>query len=249
MPEPRHLTKAPITEAIFDFRVKARPGFRAEEFEPLKTQLADRFPIVRDRRGKEALFVVKKGEGIPPVVRDLGLQGYFFKAADERTLAQFRIDGYTFNRLKPYTNWEELFPLAFDLWHQYSEIARPEEITRLALRYINHIQLPIGEFEFETYLRAAPVIPEELPQHMSSFLTRTTLHDLENHVAAHVSQVLETNPGIPKRRVILDIDAFWEGQLMIEEKERITEIFGKLRELKNRIFFNSLTEKTLREFE
>ena len=115
MTAPRHLRYAPITEAIIDFRVKARPEFRPETFASLQTQLSSRFPKVDEYRGLQATFGMIQGRGQPPVVQNLGLQGYVFKTADEKTLAQFRVDGFTFNRLRPYTSWEELFPQALEL--------------------------------------------------------------------------------------------------------------------------------------
>lgn len=248
MPPPRHLRNAPITEAIFDFRVKARAGFRGEDFASLRSQLADRFPKMEDRRGLQATFEVIEGKGRPPVFQDLGLQGYFFKTADEKTVAQFRVDGFTFNRLHPYTSWEELFPLVIELWRLYSAIARPEVITRLALRYINHIPLPPGPVMFETYLRSAPVVPPELPQHVSSFLTRVTIHDPAMDIAAHVTQALAANASGRQPAVILDIDAFKQGEFAIDDPA-IEETFKRLRDFKNLIFFNSLTEETLRQFE
>lgn len=247
MPALRHLPNAPITEAIIDFRVKARPEFRPEEFASLKTQLSGRFPKVDEPRGLQATFRVIQGRGQPPVVQDLGLQGYFFKTADEKTIAQFRVDGFTFNRLHPYTSWKELFPQALDLWRLYSSVSRPEVITRLAVRYINRITLPAGAITFETYLRAAPVIPSELPQSISSFLTRVTIYDPQIDIAAHVAQALEANTPEQHLIVILDIDAYKQSEFAIDDP-MIEQTFQQLRAFKNLIFFNSLTEETLRQF-
>src|SRR5574341_349425 len=108
MPPPRNLRNAPIIEAIFDFRVKARVGFRPEEFSELRSHLGNRFPSVEERRGLQAAFAMIPGQGQPPVVQAMGLHGYFFKTSDGKTIAQFRVDGFTFNRLRPYTSWEEL---------------------------------------------------------------------------------------------------------------------------------------------
>jgi len=248
MPTPRHLRNAPITEAIIDFRVKARPGLRPEEFTSLQMQLSSSFPKMDERRGLQATFGMIQGRGQPPVVQDLGLQGYFFKTADEKTIAQFRVDGFTFNRLYPYTSWKELIPQAMDLWRLYSSVSRPEVITRLAVRYINRITLPSGAITFESYLRAAPVIPLELPQYMSSFLTRVTIHDPQADIAAHVAQALEANTQGQPLVVILDIEAYKQSEFAIDDPE-IEQTFRQLRAFKNLIFFNSLTDETLRQFE
>ena len=184
----------------------------------------------------------------PPVVEDLGLQGFVFHSADKKLLAQFRIDGFTLNRLKPYTRWEQLFPLALELWKLYYSIAEPELVTRLALRYINHIEMSPDIADFDRYLRAAPVVPAELPQGVSAFLTRVTIHDPENRLAAHVVQTLQTDPASQKLTLILDIDAFRPGEWIATDPE-VESVFMSLRHFKNQIFFNYLTEEALRRFE
>jgi len=248
MPRVRHLRNAPITEAIFDFRVKAQPGFRAEGFADLKPQLADRFPKTEDRHKWHASFEIIEGKGLPPALDDRGLHGYFFKDAEEKTVVQFRVDGFTFNRLHPYTSWNELFPLVLELWRLYSAVARPEVITRLAVRYINRIPIPVVPFEFATYLRAAPVIPPELPQNVSTFLTRVTISDSVKAVAAHIVQTLESKAnGLPPD-ILFDVDAFKDGEYAIDSP-LIVETFNRLRDFKNLIFFNCVTDEALRQFE
>src|SRR5439155_20169394 len=153
MPATRHLQNAPITEAIIDFRVKTRSDLRAEDLATVKDRLSNRLPKVEEMRGLQATIQVLKGQGQPPVVQDLGLQGYFFKSQDEKVISQFRIDGFTFNRLRPYTSWEDIFPQAMELWRLYLEVAKPLAVMRLAVRYINHILLPPGAEKFENYLR------------------------------------------------------------------------------------------------
>jgi len=248
MPASRHLQSAPISEAIIDFRVKARPDFHAEEFSALKSSLADRYPKVDEQRGQEFKFDITNGKGPSSHIQDLGLRGYFFRSMDGKNIAQFRVDGFTFNRLRPYTSWDELFPQAMELWNMYSGIAMPQVITRLAVRYINRIPLPPGDITFETYLRAAPIIPAELPQTVSSFLTRVTIHEPTAGIAAHVTQALETHPTDPGPSVILDIDAFKESEFAVNDPE-IGETLNRLREFKNLIFFGSLTEEILRQFQ
>ena len=251
MPTPRHLQNAPITEAIIDFRVKARPDLRAEDFGAVKDRLAARLPKVEERRGLQARIELLKAKGEqpgPPLVQDLGLQGYFFRSQDEKIIAQFRIDGFTLNRLRPYTSWEDIFPQAMELWRLYLRVAKPIAVIRPAVRYINHIPLPSGTEKFENYLRAAPAIPPELPQYVSSFLTRVTIHNPEDHVAAHVTQALQPTTDMQRLTVILDIDAYKEAELSVEDPA-IERIFMQLRAFKNMIFFNSLTDQALRQFE
>lgn len=104
--------------------------------------------------------MVQMGRGSTETkTRDLGLHGYFFRSDDGKNIAQFRIDGFTFNRLKPYTSLDDILPLAMEMWRVYCDTAQPEVVTRLALRYINYIPLPPSLRNFNEYLRAAPPHP------------------------------------------------------------------------------------------
>jgi uncharacterized protein (TIGR04255 family) len=247
MPTPRHLREAPILEAIIDLRVRARQGFQPKEFGRLKGQLSDRFPRVIEQHSGTVTFQFTPTGVQPPVAEDRGFQGFIFGSSDEKIRAQFRIDGFTLNRIKPYTSWDQLFPLALELWKLYCSVANPEAVTRLALRYINHIVLPADMGDFDEYLMMAPAVPAELPQAVSAFFTRTTIHDPDRGLAAHVAQAFGT-ASEARNTLILDIDAFREGRWAPADPE-IEATLGQLRVLKNLIFFNSLTEKTLRKLE
>jgi uncharacterized protein (TIGR04255 family) len=102
---------------------------------------------------------------------------------------------------------------------------------------------------FETYLRVAPAIPSELPQYISSFLTRVTIHDPQTDIVANVAQALEPNTQGQRLMVILDIDAYKQSEFAIDDDPMIEQTLQQLRTFKNLIFFNSLTEETLRQFE
>lgn len=239
-----HLTSAPITEAIFDIRVKAHPGFQAVDFSELKTDLQRIFPNVEERRGGQFTIRIKPGEPQPADVQDLGLQGFFFKSEDEKLIAQFRVDGFTLNKLKPYSSWDELLPLAADLWNRFTSVAKPLAVTRCALRYINHIVINETQFDFDDYLTVAPQVPQALPQTINGFLSKITIVDDTKMMAAHVTQVFEPHPSIPNTPIIIDIDAFKNVDIGPDDAN-LWEIFTDLRTFKNRIFFNFLTDKTI----
>jgi uncharacterized protein (TIGR04255 family) len=248
MPEIRHLRFAPITEAIIDIRVKASSGFNIEKFNAVIPALEVNFPIIEKMRGSQVNFQVRPNEAKVPEIKDLGIQGYFFKTPDQTTIAQFRIDGFTLNKLKPYTSWDELQPLAIDLWSKYLSVAQPDAVIRIALRYINHISINATMVDFDEYFRAAPQIPPELPQSITSFLHRTTIFEPEDENFVQVTQVFQQQPTSSGIMVILDIDTYKDIATQPNDAN-LFNYFSKLRELKNKVFFNYLAEKTIGFFE
>ncbi len=244
---PQPLRNPPITEALIDIRVKARRDFDPAEFSSLKTTLSRSLPSAQEHRGRETTIEIRPDATIAPSTKDLGLQGFFFRSADELTIAQFRTDGFTLNRLRPYTSWGELLPMGQQLWRIYVSVARPEAIARLALRYINHIALPPAQIDLDDYMTTAPKIPPDLPQYLGGFLTKILLQDPVSGLAANISQSLDLNALERLATVILDIDAHKTVEYSPDDS-RITETLQQLHDFKNQIFFSSVTDKTLELF-
>jgi uncharacterized protein (TIGR04255 family) len=242
------LAKAPITEAIIDFRVKLPAAFKIENFSTLREKLSDRYPAVKERRFFEGEFKVEERGEPSTLTKARGIDGYFFTSQDGLNVAQFRVDGFTFNRLYPYTSWELIFPEAWDLWKLYANAAPVEFITRIAVRYINRLNIPLPITDFSEYLTAPPIVPDDIPNKVGSFFTRLVVLDPETGTAANITQALEMSPVPEHVTIILDIDAYKKDDLELDDEE-LRSLFDKLRDMKNRIFFNSITEKTARLFE
>lgn len=245
----RHLKNAPITEAIVDFRVKPSPDFQAKQFLDLKKTINDQFPKSKEHRIIKGGIKFKDGKPESQFAEDQGIQGYLFMPEDEKKVAQFRIDGFTFSRLKPYSDWEELRNEARSLWKIYLDLTNPEAIARVAVRYINHIELALPIDDLSSYLTAPPKVPDNTPGAISGFLSRIMVYNREGDVAANIIQALDKSTR-PDRSiiVILDIDAFKKGDFKDHEHE-MWDAFEELHTFKNQIFFNSITEKTARLFE
>jgi uncharacterized protein (TIGR04255 family) len=246
MASQRHLARAPITEAIIDLRAKLPEGFKPESFSALKDKLRETYPRVDEQRGIEGGLQIEKGQ-ISQFLKEFGLVGLMFRSEGGENVAQFRVDGFTFSRLKPYTSWESIFPEALSLWRLYAQTASPEFITRLALRYINHLKLPVPVRDLSEYLTAPPGVPPSLPGELAGFVSRIVVRDVESKTEATVTQLTERVVDTKSMILLLDIDVYKTSQLEINEGE-IKKEFEDLHQTKNRIFFNSITEETVRLF-
>ncbi|PIU22973.1 MAG: hypothetical protein COT13_05545 [Chloroflexi bacterium CG08_land_8_20_14_0_20_45_12] len=247
MARQRHLNNAPIIEAIIDFRTRLPATFDATRFSSLKAELSDGYPQMEESRAFEAGVKIK-GKQVQQILEDKGLRGYRFESQDGKNVAQFRQDGFTFSRLKPYTNWQGVLGEAKRLWKLYVDRAFPDLIVRITVRYINQLNVPLPIDDFAQYLTAPPVIPKNLPQDVSDFLTRVTICDRRLDIKAHIIQALEKSSKPDNVTIILDIDVFKQKESGFDELE-MWQAFEQFRDLKNRIFFGSITEETARLFE
>jgi uncharacterized protein (TIGR04255 family) len=244
-----HLSNAPIVEAVVDVRVKLSSNFKLEVFHPLCEELQTNYSQRLDQQVVEQTIKQQPGQPAEFSTRISGIHGYRLSSEDGKQIVQLRRDGFTFSRLQPYTTWEEIFAEAWRLWGMYVDTAKPTEVSRIAVRYINRLLLPLPCIDLSKYLNAPPVVAEGWPVSLSAFLTRVVINDPESEIAVNVIQALEPQAGREGTHLtaLFDIDAY---QILSLDPDDVTieERFGRLREMKNRIFFGGLTTEAIELF-
>ncbi len=234
--------RAPISEALLDIRVELDKSFSLSGFEELHERIKDRFPEKQQRIAFQANIKLAP-EGPSSAVPMSHPDGFLFRSSVANKIAQARIDGFTFNKLRPYQNWQSFREEAQELWNLYYENAQPLRITRLALRYINRIDLPLPFTTFKDYILTLPEVAPELPQALGGFFMQLLIPDSEREATAVINETIEGVTNGQKLPLIFDIDVFREVSFA-DNKAEIWSIFDQLRQFKNDIFFNSITEKT-----
>jgi uncharacterized protein (TIGR04255 family) len=234
-----HLNKAPIQEAVFDFRVKLPSAFNPDVFLNLKRDALTDYPLVEPHRSIIGGFGFFEGKPIVQKPQDRK-DGYVYKTNDEKNIAQFRENGFTFSRLSPYSDWDTVKKEAEKLWNLYCSIAKPETITRIALRYINRLDLTLP-VKMEDFFTQPPSVPENISKDIISYTVRFVIQREE--LLANIIQTTIDLPEKTKIGIIFDIDTYYLDDNGINKD--LWSTFEKLREFKNLIFFNSITEKTV----
>ena len=167
MPAPERFPNAPITEALLDLRVELPSHIDLAQLATFQDAIRDRYPDRRERLLVQSHFEIEQGAVIAHPSTG-GLYGYLFTSPDRRQVVQARLNGFTFSRLKPYRTWESLRDEARELWQHYMQIASPQGITRVALRYINRIEIPLPMRDFKDYILTTPEIAPGLPQELAN---------------------------------------------------------------------------------
>jgi len=240
-----HLRNAPIVEAVIDFRVLRREGLSPDRFAGLQSMIGTHYSQTIPMHSIEAQFVLSQ-ERVPSSSAAAAPVGWQYRA--NSMVAQFRVDGFTFSKLEPYTTWNEVFSEAFRLWGVYVRAAEPAEIVRIAVRYINRLQVPVPA-QIGDYLEAPPILPPPISQQLRQFLSRFAIDDGRRNASAVVVQASEALIGPPAIALLIDIDAFMENLALAPNDSRLPEMFLQLRDLKNEIFFASITERAAEMYE
>jgi len=243
MTSPEHLPHAPITEAILDIACTLPANVDHESLAGYQSKLGGRYPGKQVRNQWKSVLEVS-GSGPPIAKSDGGPIGYLFRTADTKQVVQARLNGFTFSRLQPYVSWDALSAEARLLWDAFVAFAKPTNVTRIAVRYINKMPLPLPISDFKEYVLTGVEIAPTLPQAVTEYFFRVAIPVQDPQAVAILTQTIDTSDA-PKGTLplILDIDIFRQGSFPITPA-KLWPLFSPLHDLKNRFFFESITDKT-----
>jgi uncharacterized protein (TIGR04255 family) len=243
----RHYAKAPITEAIIDLRVQPRDGLSLDNLEHVAASLRQAYPKHDKTYEVAGMMAVLPGVSASATAQQRQT-GFKLTSVDGKQIWQSRFDGFTFSRLAPYDSWRPFRDEAHRLWQAYRQVASPLAISRLAVRYINRIDIPAQSVDLKQYFRTSPEVAPDLPQQLAGFFMQLRIpqDDLKSLLLVNQTIIPPAQEGVVS--VVLDIDLFRDIEIPSEE-DAIWRFFDELHDRKNQIFEACITDETRRLFE
>lgn len=156
-------------------------------------------------------------------------------------VVQARINRFIFSQLLAYTNFEALRDAALESWSLFKDCVQPAGLQRLAVRYINRFDVPSAN-PIADYLTTAFDAAQLYGMEPTSRLSRVQMVIPDRSLEAQAVQVLQPSlerPGYTS--VILDVEAQRTSGVV----DDLSSLLSELRELKNKIFFRSITDTTI----
>jgi uncharacterized protein (TIGR04255 family) len=242
------LRKPPIVEALIDIRFNVQETIRLTDLRAVCEFFAAEFPCFEEKSAGSATIEFRGPEGIkfeapPPEVSHFVRNNGTMNSPATRAIAIQR-DGITVSHIGNYGGWDDLVALTSRLFEQFIKVANPIATIRLGARYINKIELPRTIFNFEDYFTYGPKLPQSVPQVVFEFYYRTGVIGESPSLKAWINQYLTKIATDLYPSVILDIDVF-QSERYPPIWNDIAEPLEKIHDLKNRLFFGSLTDLTL----
>jgi len=250
IPTPK-LLNPPIVEAVLDVDCDLPPGLDLAALEvPSKGRFGDAYPKFQTQLTQE-LKIEAQPDAPPNMSSRVAVQSLQFRQEDEKQIVQVRAQGFSFNRLAPYTGLDDYLPEIERTWRLYVDLVSPVQIRVIRLRYINRILLPMtaGAVDLDEFLKIGPRLPDEKGLLLSGFLSQQSA--IEKDTGLHVNLVLTAQNVVDEKLpVILDITVA-TGAILAEPADwlKMRASIDALRTLKNRIFENTLTPKCIELFQ
>ena len=243
------LANAPIVEAVLDLDCDLPPSldFAALQ-DAVKDAYFDRYPTFRPLFFQEAKIESKSDAPAEMSVRR-GIQAFQCFDKTEKQLVQVRAQGYSFNRLTPYTSMDDYLPEIERTWQLFVKLMSPVQLRVVRLRYINRILLPLtnGQVDLEQYVRMN-LRPADDKLMMTGFLNQYAAveKDTGHEVNVVVTSQQPDNDRLP---IIFDNCVACAAKVQPQDWTWILAKIQSLRDLKNRVFKNTLSETCLKLFQ
>lgn len=242
----KHYQNPPITEAVIDLQTSLPETTTVSDIEPLCKSERDSYPTREQISTTHGEFQVKflpdrSPEGNSSITTDP--LGFRLWSTDKKQVFQARLDGFSFSRLAPYSCWEEFVEEALRLWGKYLTHMEPNVLRRVAVRYINRIEIPTPILDFESYFRTFATLSPEINKEIRGAFIRLQI-PYENPDALLNLTFATIDQDRPDRLpILLDIDLFQSGSFN-PDHDSVLKQLELLHNCENDIFEACITDQT-----
>ncbi len=234
------LSNNPIHETVIEFRFYPYLEDQQIDIEELGEFIRKEYPNKQDIKQSDVQITI--GANSPPP-KITNLEPIFsYQSEDLNITAILAEDRVSLTWKNEYPGWEVFSNKWLDLWQVLQKNSNIKTISRLGVRFINHIKVPVGEvLDFDDFLTHGPIVPgESTPKTLHSFSHRAVFTNGDIECYANFLQAFKLEE---KPKIVLDIDVFTINNLK-PEIDQIKEKLGQIREYKNQLFSGSITPET-----
>ena len=222
----------PVTEAVIEFRFKPKPGFSVEDIDRCTEQ------VFGTNLGRQILRDVESQIFVADSKYETQATNIGFKLQCEssNTVLQLRLDRLVYSKLAPYTTWEEFSSDALKYWIGYRDVAEPESMQRLGIRYINRFKPETTALDPAEFLTMRIAWNEkELGEQFSAWEVRLGLPFQQQHCTAMLYN------SVGREGILLDIDVYRTASLP-RPTEPLEPVLSELKEIERRVFESCITD-------
>jgi uncharacterized protein (TIGR04255 family) len=248
VPQRRQYAHPPIQEALCEFK------FEPAEWDPtlpgrFQAAVTERYPgKPREQQLVTARFVVFPGQPLPQVTPQQRPVRVQFTSEDGKRVLSVGPDAVSAHRLAPYTSWEDFRPDIERALEDFRAVAKPKQLTRVGVRYVNRIVIPKVPIELDHYFRhLASIDADGLPSRVVGFVFREE-RVFDDGVKLVVTHATQPSTDESRCEFLLDIDVAWEAS----EPRPIDSAMDLADDLRNReraAFEALITDETRRLFD
>lgn len=245
------LKNPPIKEAIFTITFKLSIALDKIDSFINNEYVTSRYPI----KQPEYLSHSVKSEATQELTESIErpLSGYTLKCEGTcNRLIKIRQSHISYHNFDKYIGWETMFGELKDIWKEFCLATGGVALSQLSVRYINHINIPLPlQNGLGEYLKILPIIPDGINKSLNSFFIQLSIPNEQGDLIGTITETVLPPSRIESQTFTLLIDLTVNSHSNEYECNRaeMWDTFGRIRDYKNLLFFNSITTETKKLFD
>lgn len=222
---------SPIIEVLCEFRFEPSSPWDLTVPGLVYDRIRESFPK-RQQVEMLGVGVAFDSEGVKQQVAKADLMQ--FLSDDEKALVQVGPNLLAVNHLKPYPGWQDFLPIIRQGFDGYVGVAEPKSIQHVALRYINHIEIPswvthvktAQNIKLENYFEFRPFVGSNLPQDFGPFIVgmQVPYENSRDALRIHMESVAAEASGMAAVMLELNYSLVQPGQMAMDAAFEWAEI-------------------------
>jgi uncharacterized protein (TIGR04255 family) len=240
---PPKYAKPPIVEATVEVRTSEQLDRR--DLERCRDRFKKRYEKVEDLA--EVTLAITVGGAVTHQSKPMGFKLTAANAVDVLIINPFSI---AMSRFAPYANWEALIGDFQQNYELYVKIVGRRPVVRIGARYQNRIDVPkalIKGANWPDFIRVFPSLPEEIADNTGQYYMNVQPSFRDTKVKLIIQTGPITEVLLDHTSLQLDIDAFIDSDLATRVDLLWAE-FAQLRDVKNAVFENCITDASRKLF-
>jgi uncharacterized protein (TIGR04255 family) len=242
--ETRAYLHPPITEAVIEIRVNHT--LTSSELEKIAKKLKKHYPNSKPHNelGIDLGDIGSKSAGSNVKVSK-HQKGFHLSSEDQADIVIIKPESLVMSRLAPYLGWETIRNQFISVWKIWKDIAKTRSISRVGIRYVNRIDVPVDELdriEIEDYLTFHPKVPSFSNAPMTNYLIQIAKPTSNPLWSTTITSTNQPSPLVKTVSLLLDIDLFRTEEIPLNDDD-LWQMLTEARDLKNNIFQQCITPR------
>lgn len=237
MPEQIYI-RPPIVQALFEARFDTPCDIKKTQ--KFIKNVSDHYPSTEEGKSVN-VHIDEKAD----VTTKASIAGYKLSSLEGTDLILIQPSTLAVGRLAPYEGWDSFSSTLKKVWKEEKNVFGYRQINRLALRYINRIDIPCeknGVIEESDYVNISIGVPKDTVPLFNGYRIEFT-SKIGSDVWYTIRTGVSASPIIDHMAIVLDLDIYKDTDLP-QKDDDIWDFLTELRIQKNNLFESFITEKS-----
>jgi uncharacterized protein (TIGR04255 family) len=230
--------RPPITEAVIELQFPA--VLSRSELDRLRERMKSDYPTIENIENFQLSF-----QPSSVTATERNMVGFKMTSKNAVDLVLVQQKNLTSVRLAPYAGWDYLFGKTQENYQRFNKVVGRREISRIGVRYINRIDIPLAKIEgrdLYDFVRVGISVPIELAQSIGDYYINGLFVDRDTGMNIRIQGGTVIPVLLEHASILLDIEVYIDKNIPMREDDLWSKV-SEVRAVKNRVFELSITDE------